>query len=221
MYKKITHNIVEEHFGHPMAGEIKNIVEGAVVAPGVDTEPAFKIRMEAKQYLNDFAWRLRGYIVNALDGGAELPVIEEYLNKTLAEIGKIISVFYGAEASSKAAQHLTGIMTGVFDAAKAAKANQPLVTSKAKITTHIADLAKLLSGANPIAWPEAAVVELLTRAANAIVAQVEARQKRDWAADQAAANLANEILVTGKIGSPSFADVFARGLTRKMPQKFS
>lgn len=221
MYKKITHNIVEEHYSHPMAGEIKNMVEGAQVAPGIDTEPAFKIRMEAKQYLSDFAWRLRSYIINALDGGAELTVIEEYLNKTLAEIGKIISVFYGAEASAKAAQHLTGIMTGVFEAAKAAKANQPLVISKAKVTTHIAELAKLLGSANPMAWPETAVAELLTRAANAIVAQIEARQKRDWAADQAAADLANEILVTGRVGSPSFADVFARGLTRKMTQKFS
>lgn len=221
MYKKITHNIVEEHFAHPMASEIKQMSERSHMLSQTENEPTYKIRMESKQYLNDFAWRLRSYIVNALDGGLELPILEEHLNITLADLGRIVSMFYGATASEKFGMHMSGIMNGVFAAAKAAKANQSLTAIKTTILNHISELSQFLGAANPTAWPATGVSDILTRAVNAIVAQIEARQKKDWAADQKAATLTNDILVSGSMGMPSFADVFARGLTRPMSQKFS
>lgn len=223
MYKKITHNIVEEHFDHPMAGELKFAMEQAVVvSPDVDSAAAQAFKTESRNHFNKFAWRLRSYIVSLLDGAQDAAVIEEELFKNVDGIGRLVSPYYGANASALVSQHLRGIVVSLMEAVKTAKVNQSLNGAKLKISEHIGNLARLLSEANPKFWPEAAVAELLTKATDALLLQAESRVKKDWATDQRAADLAHEILVTGQPdGSSSFADVVSRGIIRQFPQKFS
>ena len=100
MYKVITHTIKEEHFDHPLAIEAVNGVKNgnglsngnsngvvsstsSMLVPGTvsvfNTESAVKFRMDNRTIWARYLWRLRSYIVSALDGAEDLAVVEDQL----------------------------------------------------------------------------------------------------------------------------------------------
>jgi galactokinase/mevalonate kinase-like predicted kinase len=56
MYKRVTHTITEEHFGHAMAAEIKKVVDKTIVPPKPKMEPAAasKVKADISDYLTGF-----------------------------------------------------------------------------------------------------------------------------------------------------------------------
>lgn len=67
MYRKITHNIVEEHFDHPMAEQIKKTIDRKVGRPTevIFTESNFRSTIDS--YFNNYVNHLVG-IMNAVTG---------------------------------------------------------------------------------------------------------------------------------------------------------
>ena len=75
MYKKITHNIVEEHFDHPLANQIKKSITRSTL-PNTQTFDKFEFRTTVENTMNNVAAKLN----QILDGvnTSEAQVIEAF-----------------------------------------------------------------------------------------------------------------------------------------------
>lgn len=73
--------------------------------------------------------------------------------------------------------------------------------------------------ANP-AWTQSAVIDYLDKFHVAEHEQVKARKEKRWADDQAAADTARDLFVSGTKVMPAFADTFAKGVITQYPTRF-
>lgn len=224
MYKKITHQITEEHFDHPMGMDIKATIEhsGRRRPMAVDSASAMKFKSDAQKYFSDYLWRIRSYIVSYIDGpGEDLATIESQLFKDIENISSLVKQYYGGGAAIKFDMALKDITLALIDVIKAVKAGQDTVAPQAKAVQMIDVLAQLLAMANPVHWPASAVNSILDAAAAAWVSQARARLNKDWVADVAASVLDRNIILSGQAdGTPGFADVFALGVINQFPDRF-
>ena len=104
MYKRVTHTITEEHFGHAMAAEIKKVVDKTSVPPKPKMEPAAasKVKADISDYLTGFNKGLIE-IYKAIDspdniglGDAETTVFAK-----IDDLGNMLKTYYGVEFGEK------------------------------------------------------------------------------------------------------------------------
>ena len=219
MYKRITHNIVEEHFDHPMAFDLKEKSSD----PMDPTLPKMKssknsMWMSTNTDISTLVGHVRNYIVSEIGSADD---VEYAKNKVLADvtrIGDTIAKHYSMEVSDAVLTHLTGIVTSLVSLLGAAKASKDLGPYTTIVLSHVDSLATALGAANPNKWNRVAVKEYLTQYVVALAEQIGARLAKDWAADEAAATKANNIMFNGPIssgsleGKPDFEHVYCSGL---------
>lgn len=224
MYKKITHQITEEHFDHPMAMNVKAALDCGVTPPppmAMDSASTMKLKSDARKYFGDYLWRVRSFIVSYIDGpGEDLATIESQLLKDIENISSLVKPHYGAAAATKFDLLLKDISLALVDVVKAVKAGADTTALQAKCVALIDELAQFLSKANPQFWPASAVNSILDQAAAAWVAQARARVKKDWPADIAASDLAHSVILAGQGSTPGFADIFSSGIIGQFPDHF-
>ena len=95
MYKKITHNIVEEHFDHPIASEIKRGLERKVGAPTSTIFDAAAFRSDAANLYTNYTTKLMAILDASTD--AELLTAIENMFVNIDAIGNITKNFYQNE----------------------------------------------------------------------------------------------------------------------------
>ena len=68
MYKRVTHTITEEHFGHPMAAEIKHTLENQSegIRPMLGATTADKFRADVNEYFTKMHQHLIQYLHESL-----------------------------------------------------------------------------------------------------------------------------------------------------------
>lgn len=222
MYKKITHNIIEEHFDHPMAVEIKR---GA----GYDTKTTLDLSTRSASVFKDHVHRaftkldnrIRSYIISAISAGEDLPILEKYLIDDVGRIGYSIKTYFAPEDATAFNQSLTTLIVSVGNIVKAIKAGRDTKELRLTLANSLNDFATLLSSINPSHWEKTSVLSILSKLADTWISEAEARYKKEWAIDLAAADEAHNILVAGKPdGTRGFADIFANGIIKQFPQKF-
>jgi hypothetical protein len=230
MYKKITHNIVEEHFYHPAAMGMKATMDYACPPPEptpepmptmMDSQEALNLKLDSRTLFGNFVNSVRSLIVSVMNSSLDQAVIEEQLSNDIAALSNVVSVFYGETAGYRFKEHLTAIaasLSGIIGAIKTGKNTSEL---KATLEMQIKDMAKLLYGVNMDFWPEAVVNSILTKVTDQWVLQAVSRGEKDYEADLNSAQLVREIMVTGQQdGTPSFADIFSNGVIQQFPSKF-
>lgn len=224
MYKKITHQITEEHFEHPMAMHIKTAMDsGKITAPEAPIPASvIKFKSDAQKYFNDYLWRVRSFIVSYIDGpGEDLATIESQIFKDIEHISSLVKQYYGSGAATKVDIELKDITLALIEVIKTVKGGGDTTPTQDKCVASINVLANTLSAANPTFWPASAVNKILDAAAAAWVAQTRARTKKDWPADIAATDLARGIILSGQAdGTPGFAQVFESGVIGQFPDLF-
>jgi hypothetical protein len=234
MYKKITHQIVEEHFDHPVMAEaaartgcnimpmfntVSQFSPPAVILP-INTEAGVQLRMDANNYFSSLVSAARNFIVSTIAGSDDQPLTEERLVK-LGTLDGIVRPYYGADAALAVDQKLKDIIAGLIELVKTAKSGRDIAPSTSKVFEAIDGLATLLSGANPTYWPKSAVISIWESAAKDWATQAVSRHRKDWLADQAAADAVVRTLVSGQPdGSPGFADIVAKGIIDQFPSRF-
>jgi hypothetical protein len=234
MYKKITHQIVEEHFDHPVMAEaaartgcnimpmfntVSQFSPPAVILP-INTEAGVQLRMDANNYFSSLASAVRSFIISTIAGSDDQPLTEERL-VNLSTLDSIVRPYYGPDAALAVDQKLKAIVLDLIELVKLAKGGRDIAPATAKVFESIGALATLLSTANPTYWPKSAVISIWESAAKDWATQAVSRHKKDWLADQAAADSVVRTLVSGQPdGSPGFATIVAKGIIDQFPGRF-
>lgn len=226
MYKKITHNIVEEHFDHPVAVEMRSKMNYMPQKNSrltmMNDQAMLQIKLDSRTLFGNFANSVRSLIVSIMDNGLDQKVITDQLFNDIYMLGKVVGNFYGEDAEKQFDDCLKAISLTLADLVSAVKFGKSTTDLKSKLETQIMELAKLLDSANPEFWPEATVISIISKVAEQWLIQAAAREKKDFAADLESSKLVNAIMVTGSPnGVPSFADIFSNGVIQQFPRQFT
>lgn len=257
MYKKITHHIVEEHFDHPIAAELKAKIEkkskatvdymGRVIDP-MTGKPTIdprtgeyvyaktnvsKPKSHMKSYdfssseiekcsthcWSQLAWRIRNLVVGITSGSAEVDSIKTKLVIDIDNITSIVSDCYGKEAAAQFKTLLTGVALALADVIVQIKNDKDTTDGMKILAAATKSLGDFLESASML-WPSTVVVDILTQVENSYIMQAISRMKKEWeAADSAADNAYNILVVKQDNGSASFADIFSAGIIDCMEKK--
>ncbi|CAB4241786.1 hypothetical protein UFOVP71_324 [uncultured Caudovirales phage] len=101
MYKKITHTITEEHFGHPMATEIKKVIDKTIIVhpkPKMEPTTANKFRQDIANYFSSYNIKLDN-IFKAIEASDDVAIAdtEKVLFNEIDMIGDLFKPYYGIE----------------------------------------------------------------------------------------------------------------------------
>lgn len=223
MYKKVTHNIIEEHFAHPAAAEIKAALVSAYDRPvgGYDSYAAKKFKKDATHGLAKYFWRIRSYLVSVFDNAEDQSALEMQLFSDIAAIGDVVKGYYGESASSTFVQLVKTMSLSAIDVIKAIKLGVDPRELRAKCIVNINDFANFLNSANQASWPAAAVSSLFTQLLDSWIEQAVARMQKNWQADFAASDAASTIFMGGRsTDAKGFTDIFVDGVLKQFPERF-
>jgi hypothetical protein len=216
MYKKITHNIVEEHYDHPLAMEIKSTMEQTRIGPGpkpTASSAAEQFRTQATSAWTTLGWRLRNLVESVWHDGGDVGAIGDQISKDIKNIRNGLTPFLSSGSLGNFEISLETLITDLANEIKAVKSGKDIRDVDSKTTTAIANLAEYLESVNPKYWPKAAVVDIFTSLKNLYLDQVKFKLKRDWPADIDALNKSIAVLA-------KFADIFSSGIIKEFPNKF-
>jgi len=233
MYKKITHNITEEHFAHPLAAELKKKVDKTIIKPTLKSAFPAKTSSETALYLasHELFGKLyagvRDYLVAALEGAPDTAYIAKQLLSDIEKFGPVLTVYYSTQVGNEVVLHLTEFAETFTELVTAAKIGKDYAKLTTTALSHLDNLARVLDRINPTLWPEATVKEYLYEYASYVLEQVSARVRRDWESDSVAKEKSSKVLMAGPItagkllGKQDLANVFAAGLISQFPALFT
>jgi len=220
MYKKITHNIVEEHYDHPLAMEIKStmsqtrtdpIIRSTAGLVGLSTAEQF--RTQATAMWTTLGWRLRNLIESVWHDSGDVGAINDQLSKDIKNIRNGLTPYFSDGSLGNFEIGLQTLVTDLANEIKAVKLGKDTRDLESKTVASIVNLAEYLESVNPKYWPKAAVVDIFTGLKNHYIDQVKFKLKREWSSDIDALNMSISALTR-------FADIFSSGIIKEFPNKF-
>jgi hypothetical protein len=213
--------------GNPNGNSNGSVVtETAIFVPGTmsifNTDSAIEFRMAARTIFARYLWRLRSYIVSALDGSEDLAVVEEQLFQNIDEIGDSVRPYYGLVASKQLSQLMRAMVLTELDIVQTLKKNQPIDQLQQEFKTQVVEFAAFLESANPKNWPADVVIKIFGRIVDSWIEEARARISKNWPADIEAVDTAHRIMLAGQDdGTPAFSDIFAKGIIMQFPDRFT
>lgn len=231
MYKTITHNIVEEHYGQDHDAQLKyvNPQTGLTdyLPQFVMNENTMTFRMDSRSIWAKYAWGLLNYGISM---NANLPMMEQVearVFKNARALGDFITPYYGITAGGRFSELLSSIGQVGIDVVKATKENESLDKYKVMWADLISTLAEFLNELNPNNWPQVTTTDYLTNMVSFWVDEIQARATNDQIADEAAIDSLNKLIVMGIPNSvpshkaSSLSDLFSRGIIAQYPALFA
>ena len=243
MYKKITHNITEEHFDHPLATEMKSAMERPSTKHTNDVplkwhdplplyvmnENTMSFRMDCRTAWAKWAWSLINYSISLNGNLAGTEQVKGRMHKNAVDIGDFLIPYYGLTASRSATTALIAIDDIGMHYVEAIKAKAS-VDALAKIAATwepcITSIAAIFNELNPNNWPESLIADIFNNVIGGWKDQLAARAAGNLIADEMAIDYLNKVVVTGvpdhqKAGYSSLSDVFSRGIIAQFPSLFA
>ena len=102
MYKKISHNIVEEHFDHPAvlpSGMMKPQVSIGGLPSYVMNEDTMRFRMDARSAWAKWVWSLLNYSISLNGNLPGTDQVKGRMHKNAVALGDFLIPYYGLTAS--------------------------------------------------------------------------------------------------------------------------
>lgn len=227
MYKKITHNIVEEHFDHPavLPREMRpSLPAGATLPPEVMTENTMLFRLDSRTLWSKYVWGLLNYGI-ALNN--KLPGVNSVENRTVKHagaLGDFAAIYYGATIGEEFARLLKKFIKIGVDVVNIIKDGGTVDGGESLFADVVDELAKFLHSINPTQWPEAVVKEYLTALAKFWIAEINSRAAQDWTMNDFVIENISKLVVSGPgVNGGNFgslADIFSKGIIAQFPDKF-
>lgn len=215
MYKKITHTIVEEHFDHPIANQIKKTLEKSkIVTNEVFDEATFKSDVESY-----FSTYLQNIIemINASTKTEEdlmIPLERMFKDAWIDEFGNMTKAFYPIEFGEKFNESFRRIALTTFNLVQQIKAGlESRYVSDSFRNVISAELAGVMGNFNGN-WNFAVLRPMLDSIGDQIVAMTKARVKKDSAAERLAADELSRLFT-------EFRQIFVDGLIAQHPERFN
>jgi hypothetical protein len=232
MYKKIQHNIVEEHFDNIAAYQCGGNANVAMTARHIgadlfssilteNTPTAILFREASRVYFTQILMYLRSYLVAKVSGNIdEMVAIKQAFDQfyplaTARTFGPLISPDEGNKLSSSFKILIDGFMTFIDKVSEGKDLGEALAT----IRNHYEDYSKKLNSLLPN-WSSVMLNDLWREVSGTLVDQVNSRIKKDWSSDQTAFGRLYELLVSGSARSSGFADIMSKGFIQRNPFRF-
>lgn len=242
MYKKIIHNITEEHFDHPLATEMKSQMErpktqhvdaplklGDLLPSYVMNEATMLFRMDSRTAWAKWAWSLINFSISLTGNLAGTEQVKGRMHKNAVDLGDFLIPYYGLTASRSVTTALIAIDDIGMHYVEAVKSKaSPEALDKIAKTwdPYVAAIATLFNELNPNNWPETLIIDLFSNLIVGWKDQLAARATGNLIANEIAIDYLNKVVVTGvpdhqKSGYSSLADVFSRGIIAQFPTMFA
>lgn len=225
MYKKITHEIVEEHFHkHPTMAD-GEVQPGQSLPYSVMNEATLVFRMDSRTLWAKYAWNLLNYSISMNSGLPGTSQVESRLMRTAAALGDFIVPYYGITAGNdlkKVLSEIAKVGTELVDAVKDKRSTDQFQDIWSKL---VSELATFLHELNPTQWPLLLVEEQFTMLTKAWTKAIISRYDEEWIENTDAIETLDKLVVTGipdhvNQGYNSIADVFSRGIIAQYPSLF-
>jgi len=231
MYKKITHDIREEHYDHPaslpahMQAELIQPSSQGSLPSWLINEQTMLFRMDSRTAWSKWAFSLLNYSIS-LNG--DLPGTDQVkgrVNKNAMILGDFLVPYYGLTAGNTFASALISINDVGMHYVNALKEGKPTDNIVELWEPLVYDIGKIMSELNPVYWPDALICDMFKNLVLAWQQQLTARTNGDIVADEIAIDHINKIVVTGlpnhiRAGYSSIADTFSRGIIAQFPDMF-
>ena len=240
MYKKITHNIVEEHFEHPaclpngMLSENPALLpapelKAGQLPPAVMNEATMRFRMDSRTAWAKWVWSLLNYSISLNGNLKGTEQVKGRMHKNAVALGDFLIPYYGltaARAVVTALISIDDIGMHYVEAVMSKKSETELDKIAKEWDAPIATIGKLFNELNPGNWPESTVSDMFSGVVKGWQDQLTARARGDLIADEIAIDYMNKLVVTGvpdhvSGGFSSLADAFSRGIIAQYPAMFT
>jgi hypothetical protein len=154
-------------------------------------------------------------VISLLDNSPDTNATVARLLRNQTDIGNAIKPFYGKAAGRSLTRELRLHILIAADLIAAAKAGDQakVAEEQARWQRNAADIAALLSKANPRHWKRAQLTSMLNEHLRLTTAEVVARLGRDWEADVAAYDRIHRHAL-------GMADALAIGIVKQFPRRF-
>lgn len=116
MYKKITHNIVEEHFDHPVASEIKKTVDRTKIRSKLDGFPSMTtadFQAALQKWRGDFQEGIDKIIRSVNGSEDDLKFAEELAFSDVNKLGDLLKPIYGIDFAERVNQGFRHYIIGL------------------------------------------------------------------------------------------------------------
>lgn len=180
------------------------------------TPATVSLKLALRRLWADHVIWTREYVLAAVAGTPDKDAAAGRLLRNQEDIGNAVVPVYGAEAGRRLTDLLKQHILIAVDLIEAAKSNdQARFAEKDRAwSANAAEIAALLSSANPKNWRKEDVVDLLEQHLRLTKGEVVARLGKKWDDDVAAFDqIFTEILTV--------ADVLADGIAAQFPEKFA
>lgn len=238
MYKRISHNILEEHFDelpHMKNNARDSLMQSSNGSLGIGdplpnyvmNEDTMIFRMDARSAWAKYAWSLLNYGISLNNNLPATNQVEARMLKNAYALGEAIVPYYGVTSGDRVGELLAGIAKLGVEVVEAVKNKKPLDTLQGLWKTSIEELSTLLNKINPNNWPVDLVKDYFTNLTEYWTDQIIARDANDAIADDIAIDKLNKLVVTGitnsspRHKSSSLADIFSRGIIAQFPSLFA
>jgi len=232
MYKKITHDIVEEHFDSPLAlpTEVKAsmVPTKATLSPlpsVVVNEKTLVFRMDSRTLWTKYSLGLVNYAVSSVADLSTTPSVEERLTKSATMIGDYFIPYYGIRAGSDIGKMLNAIFETGVEVVEVSKKKGDIVPLQIKWAEQTTQLAELFNKLNPGQYPVSLIQEMLHALTQLWTDNINARITNNVIMNAESIDGINKLVITGianhvNKGYPSLADVLSRGVIAQYPLSF-
>lgn len=239
MYKKITHNIIEEHWDDikipedvvgSWGGSSSDMVTSRrVTASWPITPNQFAYLSAVRTQFNQFNSLLRAYAISALSNSPDLTYTKNELLKVADEFSTFFEPYYGSSTAMTLSSHLKNFVNEFVDFVDNIKSGRDTASSKTSLMQKLQNFVDTITSMNPLWWSpiNQTATQYITTYGNNVLDQVVFRKASKWAEDIDAHNVATNIIANGPVyqnpfnGSPDFATILANSIVKQFPAKFS
>lgn len=215
MYKKVTHTIVEEHFGHPAAAEIKHTLDSGYndLRPMFSLTTADNFRSEVSAYFTKMHMRLTNIATATESGNMDALLTEEtaYFDEA-DDLGKLLRPYYGIEFNERISQVFRGLGLSMVGICRNLKFKIDIRNQITNLDLNFDGLDLLLNQFNN-SWYTGSAKRTWIEIRESLVNEATAIMNKDNTASASAHAQAAERLGT-------FATSFANSVVQQYPNKF-
>jgi hypothetical protein len=215
MYKKVTHTIVEEHFGHPAAAEIKHTLDAGYndLRPMFSLTTADNFRSEVSSYFTKMHQRLTGFATTTESGDMDALLTEEIaFFSEVDDLGLLLRPYYGIEFSERLSQIFRGVGLAMVGIDRNLKFKNDVRNQITNLDSNFNGLDLLLNQFNN-AWAPGSAKNMWVPIRESLANEATAIMNKDNSAAVLARTQAAERLGT-------FATSFANSVVQQYPNKF-